>query len=195
MMAATALLAGCDTGGKLAISSQSNPGVAIKSGFESGLYRLNDLNNIIVLLYDGELSNPDQAVIIRTQWIPRIDRTPIAEEATNATIRYIIFPKDEKDTVAVYVGAGYIYPTSKLGRRHFRASVWHANLRLTDGGDRYEDQLGQATLTGHFTAKHDAGAISQALRQISRRMTQRLGYPQYVRADNVDGHDEPMTRP
>jgi len=178
------LLVGCNAGGKITILDVSSPDITIKSSFKYGLYRFSDMNNITVMLYDGKLTKPDEALVIHTQWIPTNASTPITAEATNATVRYINFSGDDKKNVVVYSDAGYLYPNSPPGQDCLDASVWQANLRLTDSNKGSEGYFGQAQLRGNFTAKYDPGAMNQALNQLKRRVGRMLGNPPYVRTDN-----------
>jgi len=178
------LLVGCNAGSKITILGVSSPNIIIKSGFESGLYRFSDMNNLTVMLYDGKLTKPDQALVIHTQWIPANASTPITSEATNATFRYINFGGDDKKNVAMYRGAGYLYPNSTLGQDRLNASVWQASLRITYSSKGLEEHFDQAQLHGNFTAEYDPGAMNQAMSQLRRRVGQMLGGPPYVRTDN-----------
>lgn len=84
----------------------------------------------------------------------------------------------------MYSGAGYLFSNSKPGQDRLNASVWQANLRLTDSSKGSEGYFDQAKLRGKFTAKYDPGAMNQALNQLRRRVGQMLGDPPYVRADD-----------
>jgi len=179
----TLALFGCSTGGKLAIHSARDPKTALKSGFESGIYRLDDRANITILLFDGPADDPTQAVTIRVHWAPRTARTPLDPGATNATIRYIIFGGEDHRQVGIYSGAGYLYPRGRFGQGHLAFNVWQANLRLTDSSGGFNDLLGQARLKGTFTAHRGDQAMPEAMRRLNILISRRLGYPQYVHAD------------
>ena len=177
-----ALLAGCSGGGKLSIHSEDVTGLVIKTGFEKGLYRLESQGNVTMLLYDGLLDRPAQAMTIRLLWQPKNARTPFDADATNATIRHAVFTDDLSGKIGIYNGAGYVYLRGKVGGRYLKASVWHANLRLTDAGEGFVSTLGKASLSGNFAVIRNDQAVQQALHQLSVLATNRLGYPQYVRA-------------
>ena len=178
-----ALLVGCGSGGRLAIRSVADRNAALEGGFDSSIYRLDDQGNLTILLLDGPLEDPAQAVTIRMLWAPQTARTPLDPGATNASIRYVIFTGEGRQRVGVYSGAGYFYPAGRLGRHRLSGEVWDANLRLTDASKGFSDLLGPAQLRGSVTAQRNDGAMSAALRRLDILVSQRLGYPQYVRAD------------
>ncbi len=171
-------------GGELAVASQNEDGAALTGGFESGLYALGpDNNTLTVLLYDGPLDNPTQAVTLRMFWEPRAGKTPIDATATNATIHYVIFSQqsgDEATEVGVYSGAGFFFPDSDPGDAQLNGGVWDANLVLLDQTEKFTDLLGQASLRGKLAAKRDDLATDRAIRRLNRVLRQRLGYPRLV---------------
>jgi len=185
--------AGCagDGGGSLAIRSQDDTGGQLQGGFGTGIYSLDDKNNLTAVLFDGPQENPTQAVVIRMFWKPRAGRTPIDSNATNATIHYIIFTGEGNRVTGIYSGAGYVYPNSKTGEDPLAAGVWQASLRLADKSETFQDRLGQAMVKGKFTARRDATAVQQAIRQINVLVRERLGYPRLVDADS--DHHVPTT--
>ncbi len=175
-------LAGCahDSGGSLTLTSRTQTNMVVMGGFQSSLYSIDDRGRVTVLLFDGPVEQPAQAVTIRVFWKPRAGRTPVDPTATNATIHYTIFTGDRNQEVGVYSGAGFVYPIGKLGQSVLNAEVWQASLRLTDRSALFADLLGSATLEGYFTAKRDDPAVRRLLRQIHTMVTQRVGYPRYV---------------
>lgn len=176
------LAVGCGThhGASLALRSQSRPSTALIGGFTSSYYSMDDKNHLTILLVDGSIEEPVQAVTIRMFWKPRAGRTPIDPTATNATIHYTIFTGDNRSEVGIYSGAGFVYPVGKVGNPAFSADVWQATLRLTDRSTGFEDLLGGAVLDGHLTARRDDAAVSLALRRLRVLVTQCVGYPRWV---------------
>ncbi|MEX0776740.1 MAG: hypothetical protein WD042_13640 [Phycisphaeraceae bacterium] len=178
------MLVGCTGagGGNLALSSQFEQGVTLESNFESGTYRFDDRNHVTVVLVDGPMENPRQAVTLRMFWEPRAGRTPIDQDATNATIHYVIFAGEGDREAGVYSGAGFVYPKDKPGGAGLSAGVWQASLIMTDRSEMFDDLLGQAKLKGTFTARRDDLATSQMIDHLNRLITQRLQYPRVVQA-------------
>ncbi len=182
---------------KLALKSQSQQGLALEGGFTSSFYAMDDPNHLTVVLLDGSIQEPDQAVTIRVFWQPRAGRTPIDPTATNATIHYTIFTGDHRHEVGIYSGAGFVYPVGQIGDPVFNADVWQATLRLTDRSPGFKDLLGGAILDGHLTARRDDAAVGLALRRLRVLVTERMGYPRWVGALHPNRAREPnriMTR-
>ncbi|MBI1367652.1 MAG: hypothetical protein GC162_03260 [Planctomycetes bacterium] len=171
------MLTGCAGGGKLAVRSSLEPRTEIAGNFTTGVYALDDKNNLDVLLIEGDPASPTQAVHVRMYWRPRAGRTPIDERSTNATINYIIF---NGDAAGVYSGAGFLFPNNKPGGGTFRASVRDTSVRLLDASEKFDDKLGIAVATGSLTAKRDDVATHDLLRKIQILLRQKLGYPRFV---------------
>lgn len=161
------------------IKSRSEPGMALVAGFETSVYRMDDPNNLTVVLLDGPPDQPVQAVTIRLFWRPRAGRTPIDPTATNATIHYTIFTGKGYEEVGVYSGAGFVYPLSNPDEGVFVGDVWESTLRLSDRSEGFEDLLGGALLEGRLVAVRDAPAVSRALQRLSVLVTRGVGYPQW----------------
>jgi hypothetical protein len=183
VLIALALLNACSSaGGELAVRSQSDPQAVLKSGFETAIYGYNDGQHVTIVLYDGPIENPTQAVTIRMMWLPRAGGTPIDATATNATIHYMIFTGSGNDLLGVYSGAGYMYPSSTPGKDSLTAAVWEANLRLSDRSEQFTDLLGQAILKGKFVARRDDAGTIEAVRMLNSRVSACLGYPRVVKS-------------
>jgi len=183
MMILAASLTGCQTRGtakRVSISGANGEKVNLPSGFEKGYYRYHDKNGLTVLLVDGPVENPTQAVTIKMFWKPRAARTPISREATNCSIRYVIFAGDQ---VGVYGGGGFLYPNTKLGKEALVASVWNGNMQLTANTPSFADRLVQAAIEGRFVTRRDDALVEVALRNINIMIRDRLGYPVMVMAD------------
>lgn len=178
-----ATLAGCSSrGGQLAITSQNIRGSELTGKFTTGLYRYDDRNQLTMLLVDGPIEAPAQAVTIRMFWSPRPGRTPIDPTATNATIHYIIFAGENRQEVGIYSGAGFLFPKGKPGSDTFTAQIWQSTLRLTDATDQFQDLLGPSNLKGQVTLKHDDIALEKALRDLNIQLRETMGFPRLVDA-------------
>lgn len=173
---------GCasDGGGELSLRSNDDSGRVLKSGFESGLYRFDDKDHLTILLFDGPIEAPTQAVTIRLFWTPQAGKTPVDATATNATINYVIFTGDGGARTGIYTGAGFVYPKNAAGGDQLEAGVWDATLLLRDSTTGFNDLLGQAVLRGGFNARRDDAAVNSALRKLNVLVHQRLGYPRMV---------------
>ena len=178
----TPLTAGRDVG-ELAARSMTEGGATLEGGFDTAVYSFDGKNRLTVLLYDGPIDDPRQAVTIRMFWRPRAGRTPLDGAATNATVNYVVFASDDRSSVGVYSGAGFLHPKSKLGKAQLAATLRNATLNLSDSDPTFVDLLGHAVLEGRFTARLDGTGLEQALRQLRVNVRNRLGRPRMVRSD------------
>ena len=164
----------------LAVWSQANPLVRMAGGFDTGLYAFDEKNNLTVLLLDGPVEQPAQAVTIRVLWVPRAGRTPIDPSATNATIHHVIFTGPDQGQVGIYSGAGYVFPKTRPGSKILKAGVWQSTLILSDHSEGFGDLLGRAAMEGTFTARRDEADFRLALHSLNRLIGTCLGRPRMV---------------
>lgn len=196
-------LTGCgSTGGSLTIRSQSisETSAVLEGGFDAGVYRFDDTDNLTIVLYRGPMEQPTQAVTMRMFWRPAAGRTPIDPNATNVTIHYIIFPSpshipassqtDQAGTsetitaqVGIYSGAGFLLPSGKRHSNTLAGKLLQSNLLLTDHTSHFNDLFGPALMVGHFKAHRNDVATEQLLETIQDMIRQRLGHRRMVRAD------------
>lgn len=180
LLCLTLLLGGCGGHGSLAVRSELQRGTVLTGDFNTAVYSFDDRNNVDVILLEGTAEEPSQAVHIRMHWEPRAGRTPIDENATNATIRYIVFTGDG---AGVYSGSGFLFPRSDAGDNTFRGILRETAMRLADASPNFTDRLGLARATGGFSATLDEAATSRLLREIQVNLKEKLGYPRFVMAD------------
>jgi len=183
MLLVALALAGCGgaRGGKLAVYSDLDDTVRLSGDFDIGVYRFDNENNIDLLLIEGSVEQPTQAVHLSMYWNPVPGATPIDERSTNATVRYMIFTEGG---VGVYGGAGFIFPFADPGGRALSADLRNTALRLLDASDGFYDRLGPAIATGEFTVNRDDLRARQILLSLQKQIRQRLGYPLFVQHDS-----------
>lgn len=169
-------------GASLVLRSQTATPTILSGKFDHALYSLDEKSNVTVVLIEGDIDRPTQAATLRLFWKPRAGATPIDRTATNATIQYLVFAGDEGREVGVYSGAGYAFPSGKLGKPVLNLDVWDASLRLSDRSDRFSDLLGKAALTGSIRATRDDEAVADLLQNLQVLATSGLGYPRMVEA-------------
>jgi|GEM_PF-1999365 len=174
--------------GSLKLESQSRQqGAQLQGKFTQGFYRFDDKNQLTMLLIEGPVESPQQAMTVRMFWKPRAGRTPIDPTATNATIHYVIFTGEERQEVGIYSGAGFIFPNGQPGDKNLNAEVWHSTLRLSDATGNFQDLLGPASLKGRIKIRHDDVAMERALRQLNINLRQIFGFPRLVDAGSHAG--------
>jgi hypothetical protein len=166
-------------GGALAIRSELERDIVLAGDFTTGVYSIDDRNQVDVVLVEGPMDAPTQAIHIRMYWMPRAGRTPLDLSATNAVVRYVVFAGD---ATGVYSGSGFLFPDAKPGKADFSGVLRDTALRLADATPNFADRLGLARATGEFTVSLDEAATHQLLRQIEVTLTERLGYPRFVLA-------------
>ncbi len=152
--------------------------------FATGYYTYDDQNTLTVVLFDGTPESPRAALTVRMFWQPRAANTPIDPAATNSTVHLIVFqPNDAGREVAVYAGAGFMYPYDRPGAGRLQGGVWEANLRLADASAGYRDSFGQAMIRGKFTAHLSAALTEEHLHHLRVLVQEGLGYPRLVLRD------------
>ncbi|MEM9414102.1 MAG: hypothetical protein AAGA29_01325 [Planctomycetota bacterium] len=193
VLVALPLLAGCSAVGvrssALAVTSRDDPGTRLQGDFDTAYYAFDGENAVTVVLVAGPEDEPTQAAAIRLFWTPRAGKTPLSEDATNATVQYLVFADRRTDEgfyreVGVYSGAGFLYLDQTPGSSQLTGSLWQADLLLTDRSERFKDLLGLSRIEGSFTARRDEQRVNDLLHQLNTRATARLGYPRLVRADD-----------
>lgn len=170
----------------LTARSHGDDEVQLRGQFDHAVYSYGDRDSLTVVLIDGPLDQPRQAVTVRMFWLPRAGSTPLTATATNASIQYVVFPPASGDSggnIGVYSGAGFLYPSNRPGSEHFRGKIWQANLRLSDRGATFSDRLGPSVLTGTINARRDDQAVVDLLQRLNKLVAERLGYPRLVRVD------------
>lgn len=169
----------------LAVVSQDDTSLRLQGDFNSAYYVFDSDESVTIILIEGPEDSPTQAASIRLMWSPRAGLTPVNPDATNATIQYIVFANRRTSEgffreVGVYSGAGFLFLDSTPGDSSLTASLWQADLLLADRSDRFKDLLGQSTLRGSFTAERNSAKVQALLKDLNRRVSDRLGYPRLV---------------
>ncbi|MEO0511394.1 MAG: hypothetical protein AAF108_00650 [Planctomycetota bacterium] len=100
---------------------------------------------------------------------PYAGRTPIDPTAANATIRHAVLAGDES---GVYVGGGFVLPSTRAASEEFRADLRGASLSLGEATPGFKDLLGSLTMNAEFRAIRDertARLLERTLRETARR--------------------------
>jgi len=176
--------------GNLQIDSRRYAQIDIGSAFDTGYFAVDEKNAVTVVLIEGKPQTPTAAMIVRMFWLPVVGETPIDRTATNASVSYIVFgpsvsgrgPQDQRDSVGLYAGAGFLYINSKLTSPRLKAGLWEANIQLADSSEDFVDQVGPSMISGAVRATRDDDRVAELLRQLSRQTTDHLGYPRLVLA-------------
>lgn len=179
-----ALLPGCSffqgDAGNLTLRSQAPSGSTLQGNFTTSIYRFDSANHLTIILLDGPIENPVQALTVRMFWQPSAGKTPIDPTATNATVNYVIFTGSQGQEMGLYSGAGFLFPYDEPGDSSLSLGLWDANLLLTDRTTAFQDLLGPALLSGKFTAQRDDANTQDLIRRLNLLVSQRLQYPRMV---------------
>jgi hypothetical protein len=184
-------------GGSVRVQSLGDNPVLVSGNFSKSLYSNVSGVETTFLLSDvtlDELVNGSvtrgQVMHIELLWEPRAGWTPLGEDATNASIRYIVIADGE---VGVYGGAGFASIRGEIGNRRLSVNVRDASLKLLDSTDGFVDLLTPARLTGSFIAQmHDRQTI-QMHNAISQYVTNAFGRSMFVRSNCTQGERQPGT--
>jgi hypothetical protein len=175
------MLAGCSSqAGKLSVVSTTLTDVQLDSRYQTVIYSRQESGLVTAVLIDGPIEAPRQVVTIRTIWTPWAGRTPVDADATNATIQYVIYAGPDRQIAGVYSGAGYVYLYDNAGRSTVDFGIWQSNLILVDSTVGFQDRIGQANMTGEFSARRDDARTLTLIRTMSEEISSTLGYPRVV---------------
>jgi hypothetical protein len=96
---------------------------------------------------------------------PSPGKTPIAETAFSATVRYVIF---SRGTIGVYDGGGFCLPRGRPGDDHFAGSIPEATLRINRTTPGFIDRIGRGTLRVAFRAERNRDRVERLSRLTER---------------------------
>ncbi|MEX1016808.1 MAG: hypothetical protein WDZ31_08675 [Phycisphaeraceae bacterium] len=177
-------MAGCNmspdaAGGQVSLQSLADADQALATEFDHGLYRREDENSLTAILFAGPPEQPRRALTLRLFWMPRAGATSLDASATNATFHYVVFD-GEGDAVAVYSGAGFVSPRSRIGKDPLELFILDTTVHLVDASEGYADPIGPGRLTGDLLVARNHDGVEQALDQLNRLVRERLGHPRLV---------------
>lgn len=124
-----------------------------------------------------------QVLHVEVLWYPAPGRTPVDEEATNASLRLIVIVDGE---VGVYAGAGFVQPFGGLGSTRAGLTVKDSSLALETSTDGFADLLSPAHLRGSFTATLDPNAVRRTQVLVSQCVSDALGQSVFVQRTDMD---------
>lgn len=136
---------------------------ALAPALEHRVYRYADANTADFFLTDlpEELWTPDadfrgvsaSIVHVHTFIEPRPGRTPIADGASNVTIRYLVVSRGR---LGLYGGGGFLWRSGEPGDAAAGGELRGASMKLLRATPGFQDLLGPSELSGSFTARKDA---------------------------------------
>jgi len=130
---------------------------------EHRVYRYADSNTADFFLTDlpEELWTPDadfrnvSASIVHVHSFiePRPGRTPIADGASNVTVRYLVV---SRGALGLYGGGGFLWRSGEPGDANAGGELRGASMTLVRSTPGFQDVLGPSELSGTFSARKDA---------------------------------------
>jgi hypothetical protein len=189
IVALSALMVGCQSTGidfdlrpanELSIRSATRDDVAEQTiQYDVALYSVIDPETVDVVLIDGTVEAPVAYAHIRMFWRSMPGKTPYDPSATNCSVRYVTF---SETGTALYGGGGLLRPRSRAGVDRYTATLRNATLRLLDASEDFDklQDLGTAILEGKFTVERDEQRTAQIVQQMTKLVSEKLGYPRLV---------------
>jgi len=178
-------------GGSLKIESLTNDPVRLPIQPTAVLYGNESINDASVWMTDIRLADlksgridSGQITHIEVLWIPSPGLTPMDKDATNASVRHIIFTDGE---VGVYSGAGFVRPSTRVGKDTVSFDIANAILTLEAKTDGFRDLLTPARLSGRCKASRDPKRARAMRYAASQAVTDRLGRSLFVHNTDSNG--------
>ncbi|MDX1564578.1 MAG: hypothetical protein R3236_04180 [Phycisphaeraceae bacterium] len=174
--------------GDLSIQSAHQDDAVLHGRYETAVYRYLSPTSVDVVMVEGSLENPTQALHLHLFWKPLAGRTPFDRHATNSTLRYMNFTGHG---AGLYRGGGFLFPKTDLGLNVFEGELRHATLRLSEQTNHFDQRADGALLgdrvlvSGSFFARRDDRAVETLLRRL------RLHFNAYLKRQRVS--DKPAT--
>lgn len=172
MWAVVVAVVGCGVHGDLSVRSTQHDGVLVPT-FTSFAYSTRSAESADIYLTDLSLTDLDPGtplddlsghlVHIHVFLVPRAGKTPIDANASNVTIRHVVFVRG---AIGVYGGGGFLLTSGTPGDATFGGSMRDATLKVIEASPTFYDALGAAQMRGTIRAPLDEAA--------ARRMADRL---------------------
>lgn len=177
------LLAGCGGGTSMRLESLDQKPVLLQLALRDGVYVVHPSETSVVLsdLPWEELAKgrPEVGQVLHAQllWVPKPGYTPVDSTATNVTLRWIVFSGGE---VGVYGGAGFCWPSGRIGKDALSVRVEASTLSLIASTKGFVDLASPAAISGRFVAAYDPEQALRARQQVSQLVTDALGRTYWV---------------
>jgi hypothetical protein len=110
-------------------------------------------------------------------WVPLAGKTAIDPEATNISIRLIVFSGHE---VGLYGGGGFAWPKGEPGEEDYGVDIVGSNATLLAATNGFKDLLSPAQLTGRLRSTLNETQNKQMRRAASQIVTNALKRVQWV---------------
>lgn len=110
-------------------------------------------------------------------WVPLAGKTAVDPDATNISIRLIVFSGHE---VGIYGGGGFAWPKGEPGEEEYGVDIVGSNATLLAATNGFKDLLSPAQLSGRLRSKLNEAQNKQTRRAASQIVTNALKRVQWV---------------
>lgn len=124
-------------------------------------------------------------------WVPKAGKTAVDPEATNTSIRLVIFSGKE---VGVYGGGGFAWPKGTAGEDEFGVDIVGSNVTLIAATEGFVDMLSPAQVTGRLRSRLDESRTRQFRRAASQCVSNALKRVQWVGVDGMEMYQMQSSR-
>ncbi|MFO0873753.1 MAG: hypothetical protein U0575_07240 [Phycisphaerales bacterium] len=131
-------------------------------------------------LIDGTAATA-QVVHMELFWKPRAGYTPLEDDSTNASVRYIVLVDGE---VGVYGGAGMLHIHGSLDKQRTRFTLVDASMSLIDSTQGFHDRLSPAQFDADVVAVKSPEQAMRIRQAVSQRVTNAFGETRIVREES-----------
>lgn len=146
--------------------------------FDHAYYSCEGKQTTTFVLLKGDENNPEAALTCRVLWRPSAGKTPIDDDAGNATLHILRFGPAATE---VWEGAGFVFLKDAARHPTMVAQCWNADVILRDASQDVKDTLGPATAEGTFTATYAPEKVDALIAKLAQRASAKLGYQRLVR--------------
>ena len=158
---------GCGVRGNLAVHSMEHGGM-LSPKFTTIAYAPRGVESADLYLTDLSPAELDPGtpldsitghlIHIHVFLIPKAGKTPIDRNASNVTVRHIVFVRG---AIGMYAGGGFLLTQGRPGDDTFGGSMRDATLKIVDMSPTFHDALGAGSMRGVVLAPLDEGAASR----------------------------------
>jgi len=186
------LLPGCRLGsilggGDFVVRSAGPDPAQMTVDARTSLFAFRDPDSLTLLISDIPLSDlqsgqisTGQVICLTLLWNPQAGSTPIDSNATNCTVRQVVFTPDG---VGLYGGAGFLYPGGDTTENHITGTMDDSTMRLVESSPGFADLLGTARVTGGIAVERDDSGVRDVMIQVNSEVSRRLGRVYFALGD------------
>lgn len=187
-----ALIPGCRLGtflggGEFVVRSAGPQPAQMTVDAQTSLFAFRDPDSLTIIVSDipfadlrsGQITS-GQVICLTLLWNPKAGSTPIDSNATNCTVRQVVFTPDG---VGLYGGAGFLYPSGDTTENRITGTMDDSTMRLMESSPGFADLLGTARVTGGVAIERDDSGVRDIIIQVNSEVSRRLGRVYFALGD------------